>query len=118
MDKENEPIGVFLGEIRCPDCGGVAQVKRTKRRGNHYQSNCDECGIDQKVGPATQKRMAAYVPFGTLSPIEQEQTDDKPPYPVKVEPKNEPIEPAAKPRKYGLWLVVGAVAAAAIGLSN
>lgn len=122
-EKKLEPIGEILGEIECPDCGGPAYVKRTKRRGNHYMSTCPNCGIDQRTGPS-QKRMAKYVPVGTLQAKGQENekpTNEgviEPSVAVKNDGQNEPSKTAAKPRKYGLLVGVGVVALAAFGLAS
>lgn len=45
-----------LGQIRCLDCGGVANVMQSLRRGVHLYARCPDCGIDQKTGVKPQTR--------------------------------------------------------------
>lgn len=44
-----------IGEIAC-DCGRVAYVEQTKRKGDFVQVRCSACGVDQRVGKTLQAR--------------------------------------------------------------
>lgn len=44
-----------IGELAC-DCGRVAYVEQTKRKGDFVQVRCSACGVDQRVGKTLQAR--------------------------------------------------------------
>lgn len=45
-----------LGHWRCEQ-GGTAEVKQTRKRGNHFYTNCDCCGLNQGTGQKRQQRI-------------------------------------------------------------
>lgn len=105
-----------IGELAC-DCGRVAYVEQTKRKGDFVQVRCSACGVDQRVGKTLQARWKdtmkpighyqdskTVAPFGAADvaivsnsvldtntdTIDDSKTDTIP-EPVKAAPKTEPV---------------------------
>lgn len=105
-----------IGELAC-DCGRVAYVEQTKRKGDFVQVRCSACGVDQRVGKTLQARWKdtmqpighyqdskTVVPFGaadvaivsnsvpdTNADTIKDSKTDTIPEPVKTAPKVEPV---------------------------
>ncbi|QRV22791.1 hypothetical protein [Marinomonas foliarum] len=105
-----------IGELAC-DCGRVAYVEQTKRKGDFVQVRCSACGVDQRVGKTLQARWKdtmqpighyqdskTVAPFGAAdvaivsNSVPDTNTDtigdsktDTIPEPVKTAPKAEPV---------------------------
>lgn len=105
-----------IGELAC-DCGRVAYVEQTKRKGDFVQVRCSACGVDQRVGKTLQARWKdtmkpighyqdskTVAPFGAAdvaivsNSVLDTKTDtiddsktDAIPEPVKTAPKAEPV---------------------------
>ncbi len=97
-----------IGELAC-DCGRVAYVEQTKRKGDFVQVRCSACGVDQRVGKTLQARWKdtmqpighyqdskTVAPFGAadvaiVSNSVPDTNTDTIPEPVKAAPKAEPV---------------------------
>ena len=119
-----------IGELAC-DCGRVAYVEQTKRKGDFVQVRCSACGVDQRVGKTLQARwkdtmkpighyqdsktVAAFgaadtaivsnsVPDTNADTIKDSKTDTIP-EPVKTAPKAEPVrrEPIKPKQKTAIF---------------
>ena len=114
-----------IGELAC-DCGRVAYVEQTKRKGDFVQVRCSACGVDQRVGKALQARWKDTMkPIGhyhdskdvaafgsddvaivsnsmpdTKTDTNEASQNDTITEPVKAAPKAEPVRrEAVKPKK-------------------
>ncbi len=110
---KNTSKAEVIGELAC-ECGRVAYVEQTKRKGNFLQVRCSHCRVDQRTGKTVQERWKTNMkPIGyyqdsktvaaygadTVEPV----VDTKPvtipdSTAHSIEPIQEPTpEPAAKP---------------------
>lgn len=87
-----------LGTVRCP-AGNTADVYQTRKRGRHFYTRCDCCGLMQGTGKQRQQfiwdnadfQTDAHRPSNvTESPESQGEVVDQP----AAEPKPEASEPA------------------------
>jgi len=126
MAVKNNPV---LGTIAC-DCGDTATVHQTSRgKGRFFYTRCPKCGVDQRTGPAVQKRLWEKTDWREgvekVKPPGIDASDDwQPPTTIEKEPevKKEQSEkkPKAKPAPaessgaagavLGLGLLAGALA--------
>lgn len=128
MAVKNNPV---LGVVAC-DCGESATVHQTTRgKGRFLYTRCPKCGVDQRTGPAVQKKLWANTVWRDgvekVKPPGVDDADDwKPPAmaePLKAAPesvKQEPVKkqkPKAAPESsaaagavLGLGLLAGALA--------
>lgn len=60
--RNNSKLKV-IGELAC-DCGRVAYVEQTNRKGGFIQVRCGSCGVDQRIGKALQEKWRT-----TMQPI-------------------------------------------------
>ena len=102
-----------IGELAC-ECGRVAYVEQTKRKGDFVQVRCSHCGVDQRTGKtiqarwkATMKDVGYYQDSKTVAAFGADNVEpviDTKPVTIpdsttnSIEPIPEPTpEPAAKP---------------------
>ncbi|TVZ37678.1 hypothetical protein P886_2021 [Alteromonadaceae bacterium 2753L.S.0a.02] len=83
----------LLGHWTCPE-GGKADVYQTKKRGRHFYTRCDCCGLQQGTGASRQQKIyneAEFIP-GVDFPLPANVSADKKPASQPVTEK--PAEPA------------------------
>lgn len=47
---------ILLGHVKCSQ-GGRAEVRQTSKRGRHFYTRCDCCGLNQGTGAARQQHI-------------------------------------------------------------
>lgn len=130
MKSANPKIGVWKCER-----GGVAEVFQTVKRGRHFYTKCDCCGLNQGTGVGRQQqifdeaeffdRAAIVIPSGVTaggakviesSPVEPEKIADDfdPSRPVPEEEKSAPVEQGGGIKRFIPGLVF--LTAAGVGL--
>lgn len=125
MTVKNNPV---LGTVAC-DCGQDATVHQTSRgKGRFFYTRCTKCGVDQRTGPAVQKRLwektvwrdgvekvkppgvgdSDWSPPAPAAPAAEKKPDQAP----KDRPKKSAPVPAENPAVGSVFLGLGLVAAA------
>ncbi|WP_045827158.1 hypothetical protein [Teredinibacter turnerae] len=70
----------LLGHWTCPE-GGKAEVYQTKKRGRHFYTRCDCCGLQQGTGASRQQKIyneAEFIPGVEYSLPSNVKADQKP----------------------------------------
>ncbi|WP_444959534.1 hypothetical protein [Microbulbifer sp. VVAC002] len=139
MSGKRQPQNPVIGSWQCPE-GGTAVVRQASKRGRHFYTQCDCCGVNMGTGAARQTKIWREAEFqagadvfkpsnvsdegqGEALPAAREAPQSEPqgePVGERWRPGEEEEEPQAKPAaSRAPWVALGVgVVALAVGVLN